>query len=460
MPYRSCFYDLPDLFSSWWFIETAIDLLFTIDFFINCFLGFYNKKNELVMKWNLIFFNYFKTWMLLDLISIFPFVYVISGGDYSSLTNSSSSHIFGLKLSYLTRLPRLYRLIKLFRVLRLFRLLNQNKYIKKYIKMIKINAGVKRIIIVTVSFLLFSHIFACLWYFFAKLQDFDPTTWVFRDGLIDSDANFLYITSLYFALSTLACIGYGDINAWTNTEKALVIIWMMFGTIFSSFLISNIVTVIAHFDTRNIILQEKVNTLNKFANRVKLKNETYLRIKKSFEDNSLNDLMLDQDYILQELPYYLKVEIILHIHQKNIKNIFYFQDRNPNFVMEIIQNWRNVYFQKEEFLYLTDDKPEEVYFINKGECVYTDNEGYIITKFPKGAILGEIEVVLGMPRRFLNLQTVEGCEINVIHVEVLKDIFLRYNDEFISTVKIVKSKYNKYLELINISKEKGFTNEK
>ena len=52
----------------------------------------------------------------------------------------------------------------------------------------------------------------------AKLDDFGPDTWVFRKNMRDNSNLSLYMASIYFALTTLATVGYGDICSKTNSN--------------------------------------------------------------------------------------------------------------------------------------------------------------------------------------------------------------------------------------------------
>lgn len=42
------------------------------------------------------------------------------------------------------------------------------------------NAGVMKMLSVTVSILFFNHLMACAWFLAAKFNDFSPDTWVVR----------------------------------------------------------------------------------------------------------------------------------------------------------------------------------------------------------------------------------------------------------------------------------------
>ena len=85
-----------------------------------------------------------------------------------------------MKLLRLARLPRLYRLLRILRLFKILRLLKYNRNFKKFFEFIKMNAGVMKMLSVTVSILFFNHLMACAWFLAAKFNDFSPDTWVVR----------------------------------------------------------------------------------------------------------------------------------------------------------------------------------------------------------------------------------------------------------------------------------------
>ena len=89
-----------------------------------------------------------------------------------------------------------------------------------------------RLITLLFSVSILIHLMGCLWYYEAKMDDFGPDTWVFRfkyskdyflkniknrNNMQDNSNLSLYMASIYFALTTLATVGYGDICAKTNS---------------------------------------------------------------------------------------------------------------------------------------------------------------------------------------------------------------------------------------------------
>jgi hypothetical protein len=111
------------------------------------------------------------------------------------------------------------------------------------------NAGIMRMITVTISVFFMVHLIACLWFLQAKFDNFQPETWVVRKNYLEKDPLVQYLASVYWAFSTLTTVGFGDINAKTIPEKLIAIIWMIFGVGFYSFTIGNLSKIIASIDT-------------------------------------------------------------------------------------------------------------------------------------------------------------------------------------------------------------------
>ena len=94
------------------------------------------------------------------------------------------------------------------------------------------------------------HVVSCLWYLTAKLDDFSPDTWVTRFDIQDSSNSRQYLASLYWAISTVLTVGYGDIYAKTSIERLISVLWMIIGVGFYSFTIGTLTSVLGRIDTR------------------------------------------------------------------------------------------------------------------------------------------------------------------------------------------------------------------
>ena len=69
----------------------------------------------------------------------------------------------------------------------MLRLIKHNKSIKKLTDLVRMNAGVMRMITVAITVFFMVHIVSCLWFLVAKFDDFNPDTWVVRKDYLDKD---------------------------------------------------------------------------------------------------------------------------------------------------------------------------------------------------------------------------------------------------------------------------------
>ncbi len=72
----------------------------------------------------------------------------------------------------------------------------------------------------------------------------------------------LYVTSMYFTVTTVLTVGYGDISAYSVAEKIFCIILMLIGVISFSYSTGALSTIIQSVDAKEASLKEKIATLN------------------------------------------------------------------------------------------------------------------------------------------------------------------------------------------------------
>lgn len=187
------------------------------------------------------------------------------------------------KLLRLLRFPRLYRLFKILRLFKMLKIFNTNQTINRTIKKLNLNLGIMKILKVLVNILFLNHLVSCIWFYVARLQDFDPDTWVVRTGLQDAGAWDQYIASYYWAFQTLTTVGFGDIPPKTFLERIVSISWMIVGVGFYSFTIGNLSTILANMDKKSAVLKNKLTAFNNFAIKVKMPEFLRQKVQRFFE---------------------------------------------------------------------------------------------------------------------------------------------------------------------------------
>lgn len=84
---------------------------------------------------------------------------------------------------------------------------------------LKLTEAGERVIVFILFVLLFTHVTGCLWFYSAKLDNFNPDTWIVKSGMTEAENHEIYMASFYYILTTVTTVGYGDISASTFTER-------------------------------------------------------------------------------------------------------------------------------------------------------------------------------------------------------------------------------------------------
>lgn len=163
IPMRLAFYPTDTVV--WQAINTFIDMSFGVDIVLTFFSAYLDTtKHIMVTDKRIIAKRYITSWFFIDVISIFPFDYILTLADINSF-----ARIF--------RFGKIYKLIRMSRMVRMLKLFKDRHRISTNMdKVLKISAGFERIQYFLIIFVLFCHICSC---FFVLCSQFDDNSnWV------------------------------------------------------------------------------------------------------------------------------------------------------------------------------------------------------------------------------------------------------------------------------------------
>jgi len=334
-------------------IDYFIDISFAIDLILNFFFAYKDHDDNLVTSQKKIVLNYIKGWFLIDLSTIIPFNYILESQTRISILNSNNNNKKFNSLGRIIRLPKIYRLIRMTKFLKNSNT-NKNKsnrgMAKLFLEKLKLKANLERLFYFLLVFLVLTHFSACIWYFIAKLDNFNPDTWVKRLGYSDHSYFDLYIISIYWFLTTVTTVGYGDVSAFTTSEKLYNLIIMSFGVIMYSFAIGSLTTIVTNLDAKTAEVNQKLQILSSLRTEFKIENEIYEKVRKVIKFD-LWKMQTDNNDFLQLLPNKLRNELSQIIHDNVIKKFIFFQNKNNDFVAIVSQLLRPIRLNQNEILY-------------------------------------------------------------------------------------------------------------
>lgn len=144
------------------YVDLVVNVFFLIDIFVNMCTALDEERDSRYE----ILCSYAQSWLIFDIIAIFPFEFFVEEGFYS--------------LKILTKVPRFMRLARVFKLLKLGGNFKRNQWYKKLTDILSLSPALVKLIQFFVTMLIIIHVTGCLWLFIAKLNDYGPDTWVFE----------------------------------------------------------------------------------------------------------------------------------------------------------------------------------------------------------------------------------------------------------------------------------------
>lgn len=150
----------------------------------------------------------------------------------------------------------LFRLLRLFRVARLLRAAWGVSFLSSPISRAlfrKINTATFYLLNILFFLAVFMNLMACLWWFLAELEGLE-NSWVvqatFRFDLLTARDPAKYLTSLYFAITVITTVGFGDITAFTLPEMALAGVYMLCSLFYFGYIVNTVGTLLSEVSAR------------------------------------------------------------------------------------------------------------------------------------------------------------------------------------------------------------------
>ena len=208
---------------TWESINYTIDCLFFVDILIIFNSATYNEDFELNEDRYDLAKNYVKSWFLLDIVAILPLDLMTNSGNVENFARYA-------------RIGRVTKMIKLIKLLRIMKLQKSSSFsILTWLQeFMQISGDLKWFFLFFCYFAMTTHVVACFWIITGTMTE-SHKSWTssYLEGAAINSENRsdLYLTSVYFTITTITTVGYGDFSAGTFTERIVCMFIMLAGVI-------------------------------------------------------------------------------------------------------------------------------------------------------------------------------------------------------------------------------------
>uniref|UniRef100_A0A1I7ZY90 Ion_trans domain-containing protein n=1 Tax=Steinernema glaseri TaxID=37863 RepID=A0A1I7ZY90_9BILA len=315
-------------------IDLIVDIMFIVDIIINFRTTYVNDNDEVVSHPGKIAIHYFKGWFAIDMIAAVPFDLLLVN------TNSDEAN----------ETTTLIGLLKTARLLRLVRVARKLDRYSEY--------GAAVLLLLMATFALIAHWLACIWYAIGSAElPHKEITWLHQlsrqlnapyistNGTIPTGGPSLksrYVTSLYFTLSTITSIGFGNVSATTDSEKIFTIIMMILGSLMYASVFGNVSAIIQRLYSGTARYHTEMSRLREFIRFHQIPNPLRQRLEEYFQHAWSYTNGIDMNLVLKGFPDCLQADICLHLNRNLLNSCAAFAGSTPGCLRALSMRLKNL----------------------------------------------------------------------------------------------------------------------
>jgi len=262
------------------------------------------------------------------------------------------------------------------------RLMRASRMLKRYQTRISINYSLLSLMKSGFMIALVAHWMACAWALQAYLGENLIDTWLGDDGYctlplnatgttsIDFEcrnAATIYMASLYWAITTITSIGYGDISPTQGNaaEQAVAVALMLVASITWAQVLGTFCGVIATFNPDLTAFREMMDDLERFMETETLPNEMRQRLREYFHESKLLRSAWANRRLLNLLPPSLKGEVAWMTSASVLDGVWFLKGTNKHFLVQLSSHLHPMIFVPAD-----TPPPGYMYIVERGFALY------------------------------------------------------------------------------------------
>lgn len=332
----------------------------------------------------------------MDLLASTPYNWLT--GDFFSETSIASDE----SLLSLDRTPQFLRLLRLCRMLRLVRLVKLRRLIQRLESMVSSEALSSLILFAHLLFVILAlaHWLACAWYLIGLHEGIaHSSSWVtVAKDRGTQDLTSLYISSIYWAMTTMTTVGYGDIVPRTRIEMIFAIFGMVVASGTFAYMLGSFGALVQHTTAEEDLQRHQSQSVNSYLKAQKVERDIAFRVRRflEYQQEHLRKNQKEEE-LLNCLSEALREEIYEYVNGAALKLYPLLASLEAAFISRLSRGVERGSYAPNDLVIEQNQWSSSIYFLISGEVCVLHNSSPLRLLGPE-SYFGEISFLLKVPR--------------------------------------------------------------
>jgi voltage-gated potassium channel len=354
---------------------------------------------------------YLRGWFAVDVLASIPFgfFFYLLPGDLTTTVGAILDIIM---------ITKLMKMLKIGKVSAIFRDVRES---------LSVNPALMRLVTFGFWFVTVVHLMACGWVGIGASE-------AARSGWDQ------YLRGLYWCVTTIATIGYGDYTPShdSNIQIVYTICVMIFGVGMYGYIIGNVASLIANLDVGRANYQKKMEEINDFLRTKRVPTPLQTRVRNYYAYLWETQKSVSSVSLSDELPHTLSMEILLFLNRSILEKVSLFKNANEIFIREIVQLLRPMVFLPDDYIIRQGEYGDCMYFLSNGDVEVLVN-GVRVASLGQGSPFGETALIQG-EKRMASIRALSYCDVYKLAKNDFDGLRERYPDFDVQVKKVVEER--------------------
>jgi hypothetical protein len=235
-----------------------------------------------------------------------------------------------------------------------------------------------------------------------------------------------YNKALYWLITTIATVGYGDITPSTNGGRVYAMGMMILGATIWGIMIASASRMMLASDRRKERKKEKIEALQSFFRHYEVPKQLQEQVVGFFHHLWSRKMSEDEHAVLNELPSALQTELQTYMNLRPISRVSLFKGVTFECLAAASKKLEQAFFSPGEKIISKGDIGSEMYLIGHGSVTIHNGEQYITT-LGEGTCFGELALI-GDGLRTTDVTAASYCDVFKLSKERFNELFHSHVD--------------------------------